>query len=52
MDKERMGAGRVESKGRRKERERRGRDGIKGQIKGGKSEIYSIARRLTRSSKS
>ena len=34
-----MGTGRVESKGRRKERERRGRDRIKGQIKGGKNEI-------------
>ena len=36
-------------------RERGGRDGIKGQIKEGKSEggqIYSVARRLTRSSKS
>ena len=41
----------MESKARRKERERRGRDGIKEQINGGKSEIYSIARRLTRSIK-
>ena len=47
-----MGAGRVESKGRWKERERRGSDGKKGQIKGGKSEIYSIARSLTRGVKS